>query len=53
MQGGLNHVIYLARWVGTARHWVWLLGSVFDNRPADYLQPTSGRRPRMVGSVST
>jgi hypothetical protein len=52
-QGGLDRDIYLARRAGTARYWVWLLGSVFDNRPGDYLQPTSGHRPRMVGRAST
>ena len=49
---GTQGCIYLARphrRRSTARHWVSLLGSVFDNRPADNRHPTSGSPARMGG----
>jgi hypothetical protein len=52
MQGGTRRCIYRARphrGPSTARHWVSLLGSVFDNRSADKRHPTSGSPARMDG----
>ena len=56
MQGGLEGVFIsrdLKRRPNTARHWVSLLGSVFDNRSADNRHPTSGSPARMDGNRST
>lgn len=54
MDGGLEDVFILldsSRRPSIAHHWMSPLGSVFDNTPADYLQPTSGSRARMDGST--